>query len=133
MDFGNNLNWDLTLRATYSASPAPNEARGYFPIPPKTILLDRYVLAIGASSSVAKPNWRLAGFVSPRLLFSPSSTSEYVAAVQSEKGQAILLNQLTLIRFTDFGITPYLLEISIPHWFSQLSLEIWRYQGTDSP
>ncbi|PSB27471.1 hypothetical protein [Chlorogloea sp. CCALA 695] len=130
MDFGNNLNWDLALRTTLSASPAPNETRGYFPIPPKTILLDRYILAIGASSVKAKPNWRLAGFVSPRLLFSPSSTSEYIAAVQSEKGQAILLNQLTLVRFTDFGVTPYVMEISIPSWLQQLSLEIWKYQGT---
>lgn len=130
MDFGNNLNWDLALRTTYSARPAPNEASGYFPIPPKTILLDRYILAIGASSSLAKPNWRLAGFVSPRLLFSPSSTSEYIALVQSEKEQAILLNQLTLVRFTDFGVTPYVMQISIPSWLQQLSLEIWKYQGT---
>lgn len=130
MDFGNNLNWDLALRTNYSASPAPNEARGYFPIPPKTILLDRYILAIGASSVKAKPNWRLAGFVSPRLLFSPSSTSEYIALVQSEKEQAILLNQLTLVRFTDFGVTPYVMQISIPSWLQQLSLEIWKYQGT---
>lgn len=129
MDFGNNLNWDLVLRQTYFAQTTPNEPRGFFPIPPISISVDRYTLTIGAKSTKAKSNWRLGAFVAPRLLFLPSSTSDFVAAVQSERAQPVFLNRLTLIQFTDFGITPYLLEINVPHWHQELSLEIWKYSG----
>lgn len=130
MDFANNLNWDLVLRRNYVAASTPNEPQGFLPIPPITVSVDRFTLLIGASSNSAKPTWRLAAFVSPRLLFSPSSTSEYLAAVQSEKSQAVLRERLNLIQFTDFGLSPYLLEISIPRWYREIDLEIWKYTGS---
>ncbi len=132
MDFGNNLNWDLVLRRRLVAAPAPESRRGFLPIPPITISVDRYILAIGARSPLAKPNWYLAAYAVPRLLFSPSSTSEYIAAVQTSEKRLIGLNTLNLVQFTDFGLTPYLLEISIPPWHEEMNLEIWKYAGEES-
>lgn len=131
MDFGNNLNWDLVLRQTYFSEPNPAYPKGYIPIPPKLIQVDRYTLAIGTSSTKAKSNWHVGAFVVPRLPFSVSSTSAFVGLVRSDKSQAVFLNQLTLVQFKDFGFNPYALEISIPVWIRELSIEIWKYQGDD--
>ena len=127
MNFGNSLNWDLVLKRSYFAQVISNEPKEFLPIPSITVSVDSFTLLIGASSNSSKPTWRLAAFVSPRLLFSPSSTSEYLAAVQSERAQAVLLNRLNLIQFTDFGLSPYLVEISIPRWYRDIELEIWKY------
>lgn len=132
MDFGNNLNWDLVLRRSYFAQTTPNEVKGFLPIPSISILVDRHILTIGASSTKAKPNWYLAAYVTPKLLFSPSSTSEFVAAVQTQERRRIKLNTLNLVQFTNFGLSPYLLEISIPYWHQEMNLEIWKYQGDES-
>lgn len=129
MDFGNNLNWDLVLRQTYFAQPNPAYPKGYVPIPSKLIEVDRYTLAIGTSSTKAKPTWRVGAFVVPRLLFSVSSTSLYPGLVRSDKSQTVYLNQLTLLQFEDFGLTPYALDVSFPSWIHELSIEIWKYQG----
>lgn len=132
MDFGNNLNWDLVLRTTYIAELNPAYPRGLVPIPTKVILVDRYTLIIGTKSTKAKPTWHLGAYVSPRLLFSPSSTSEFVAAVKSQQRQFIELNKLTLVQFTDFGVGAYLLEVNIPPWIEELSIEVWKYQGVEN-
>lgn len=129
MDFGNNLNWDLVLRTAYVAQLAPETKRGFLPISNKIIEADRYTLAIGVSSNKAKPTWRVGAFVAPRLLFSVSSTSEYAGLVRSDSSKPVFLNQLTLVQFQDFGLTPYALEIAIPYWIAQLSIEVWKYQG----
>lgn len=132
-DIQNSLNWDLALRKTYQsrAPVAEGELQPYKPPPilPITISVDSYVLAIGGKSSTAKSHWKLAAWVAPRLLFSPSSTSEFIAAVQSEKPQKVFLERLNLIQFVDFGIKPYLLEIIIPRWHTEMYLEVWKYSG----
>lgn len=129
-ELNNSLNWDLVVRATYVAPTNPAYPKGFMPIPTKVVVVDKYTLAIGAKSTKAKPTWSLGAYISPRLLFSPSSTSEFPAAVKSEQRQVIELNKLTLIQFTNFGVTPYLLEFSIPRWHQELSIEVWKYSGT---
>lgn len=128
-DFGNNLNWNLALRQTYLAQPHPELLNEHLPIPAITLSIDSHVLLIGASSSKAKPNWYLAGRASSRLLFSPSSTSDFLATVQSSSRYKIGLNRLNLIRFTDYDLTPYLLEIQIASWHQDMYLEVWKYSG----
>ncbi len=132
MDFGNNLNWDLVLKKSYFAQITPNEVRGYLPIPSITVIVDKPILVIGAKSNTAKPNWYLAAYAVPRLLFSPSSTSEFVAAVQTQERRQIRLNTLNLIQFTDFSLSPYVLEVSIPFWHQEMYLEVWKYLGDES-
>lgn len=129
-DFGNNLNWDLALRQTYNATPAsPDNPDLFLPIPPITLSVASKVLLIGAKNSYAKPNWFLAARVTPRLLFSPSSTSEFIAAISSYPRVKIGLDRLNLVKFDNYDLSTYLLEINIPKWHRQMMLEIWQYSG----
>lgn len=129
-DFGNNLNWDLALRQTYNATPATSDDPDLFlPIPIITVTVESRVLLIGARNQFAKPNWFLAARVSPRLLFSPSSTSEFIAAVASYPRLKIGLDRLNLVRFDNYDNSTYLLEITIPKWHKQMMFEIWQYSG----
>lgn len=129
-DFGNNLNWDLVLRQTYNATPAsPDDPDLFLPIPAITLSVRARVLLIGARNAYAKSNWFLAAKVSPRLLFSPSSTSEFIAAVSSSPRLRIGLDRLNLVRFDNYDLSTYLLEINIPKWHRQMLLEIWQYSG----
>jgi hypothetical protein len=128
--FGNNSYWNLAKRATYNSPASDPDSDIFVPIPAITVSVSSPVLLIGASSVSAKPNWYLAGRVSQRLLFSPSSTSDFIAAVQSSGRYKIGLNRLNLILFTDYGVTPYLIEIQIAKWHRQMYLEIWEYSGS---
>jgi hypothetical protein len=128
-DLTNNLNWDLVLRNTYKATANPNIRSGFNPLPPVTVTVDRQVLLIGARNENAKPHWFLAATAYPRLLFSPSSTSQFLGIVQSQAGIQLGLDRLTLVQFKDFYLSPYLLEIRIPKWHQEMLLEIWKYNG----
>lgn len=127
--FGDSLNWDLVLRNSYYAKPLGGDSKKFLPIPTITVAVDRYTLLIGARNSQASPNWFLAGYVSNRLLFSPSSTSQFMAVVQSCPSVRLRLNQLTLVRFPDFNLIPYLLEINVARWHKEMFLEVWKYSG----
>lgn len=132
MDFSNDLNWDLVLRQSYFTQLNPAYPKGFIPIPAITLSLDSHTLVIGAKSSKARVSWYLAAYVIPKLLFSPSSTSNFVGAVQTQERQRIKLDTLNLIKFTDFGLSPYLLEISIAPWHQEIDLEVWKYLGNES-
>lgn len=127
---GNKLSWDLVLRKSYYARSLSDNPNKFSPIPTITFAVDSHILLIGARNSQAKSNWFLAGHVSNRLLFSPSSTSDFIAAVQSGSAIKIGLNRLTLVKFTDFNLLPYLLEIDIARWHKEMFLEVWKYSGT---
>jgi len=129
-DLTNNLNWDLVLRNTYKATVNPNTRSGFNPIPPVTVTVDSYILLVGARNENAKPHWFLAATVYPRLLFSPSSTSQFLGIVQSQSGIRLGLDRLTLVQFKDFHLLPYLLEIRVPKWHEEMMLEVWKYTGS---
>ena len=63
-----------------------------------------------------------------RLLSLPSSTSDYVAAIEAETKKCRLFN-LTLMIFPDLGVSSYLLNLEVPYYFKQFSCEIWKYSG----
>lgn len=127
------LNWDLVKRQTYHATPNASLPKGFIPIPTITVGVDSYTLLIGAASSKAMIHWWLAARVSLRLLFSPSSTSEFLAAVAVSATKRIGLNRLTLVQFPNFELIPYILEIRIPPWHEEMMLEIWKYSGDPLP
>lgn len=128
-EFGNNLNWDLVLRRTYYAKPITEDFKSFVPISTITATVDSHILLIGAKNPQAKPNWFLAGYAGSRLLFSPSSTSEFTAAVQSYPRVRLGLDRLTLVKFTNFDLLPYLLEINVARWHKEMLLEVWKYSG----
>lgn len=129
-DFSNNLNWDLLKRQTYYAQVVKTDREEVIPIPPITVLVDSHTLLIGCQNSSAKSSWYLAGYASSKLLFSPSSTSEFTAAVQAYSGIKLGLNRLNLVRFKNFDLLPYLLEVKLARWHKEMLVEIWKYSGT---
>lgn len=128
-EFDNNLNWDLVQRKNYYAQSITADGSKFFPIPTITVLVDSYTLLIGCRNTQAKPNWYLAGFAGARLLFSPSSTSEFTATVQSHPRIRLGLDRLNLVRFKDFNLLPYLLEINVAKWHKEMLIEVWKYSG----
>lgn len=129
-EFGNSLNWDRVLTNTYTARPAsPTDPDLFISIPRLTVLVDSTVLLVGMRNRFAKPRWYLAGGVSPRLLFSPSSRTEFTSTVVSQGRVRIGLDRLTLLRFRDFNVSPYLLEIDIAAWHREMYVEVWKYSG----
>jgi len=131
-EFNNPLHWDLMLRQSYEARPIPvpegSTYTEYRPIPDISLVADSRILMIGTNCNHAKPWWKWGGTASMRLLTLPSTTSDYVAAVQAYQ-QKCRLFSLTLIRFPDLGVSSYLLNLEIPYWFKQCSVEIWKYSG----
>lgn len=126
-DFRDTLEWNLVTRASYQAvQNVTLDVR----LPSRTFLIQNsHVLIIGVSSQSARSTWKTGGWAAQILPFSPSTTSVFVAAVQSSR-RWLRLNSPTLIIFPKV-LPTYFLEISFPYWFNDVSVEIWRYDGRD--
>jgi hypothetical protein len=126
-DFRENLEWNLVARQSYQA---PQNVQVSDRLPARQWLIQNsHLLIIGVSSTSARSTWRTGGWAAQILPFLPSSTSQYVAAVQSSR-KWLRLGTLTLVEFPKH-LPTYLLEISFPYWFDDVSVEIWRYDGRD--
>lgn len=130
-DFSNNLNWDLVLRQSYAGQQISTTPPTYLPIPPKLVSLDARILLIGTRNDKAKSSWYTAGWVSSRFNFSPSSTSNFGGLVQGDCRHRLTLNRLNLVRFDNFNLNPYVIEVSIAKWHTEMFLEIWKYSGNE--
>jgi hypothetical protein len=126
----NSANWTLALSQTYYAQPITPDFENYIPIPTISLSVNSYVLLIGCRNPQAKPNWYRAGYASSRLLFTPNNTSSFATAtVQSYSGRRLNLNRLNLIKFKDFDLLPYILDINIKQWHKEMFVEVWTYSG----
>lgn len=126
--FDKSLNWDLVCRVDLNAKQVADNV--FAPIQPFTYAVDQRILMVGCRSNLAKPTWWLGCRVSKRLLILPSSTSQFVASVQTERFNC-QLGILTLIKFESDGPYPYLLSIDVPRWFKHIYIEVWKYSGDD--
>lgn len=130
-------NWELTFTERRIATQKTTPTAGrYFhnPIPPIYTSPNSRVLLVGTSSQYAKPNWFLGARVSQFLYVSPSPTPDLISGVQTSRTERAGLNRLTLIKFEDYGVYPYVLELKIPFWLEDIYVEIWEYKGTiDDP
>ena len=52
-----------------------------------------------------------------------------MSGVQTSDIKRVGLNRLTLVKFEDYGIYPYVLELQIPYWLEDIYVEVWEYQG----
>jgi hypothetical protein len=127
-DFRDTLEWNLVERATYQAPVTATPINDRLPAR-QWFIQDSHVLIIGVSSVSARSTWRTGGWAAQILPFSPSTTSQFTAAVQSDK-RWLRLNAPTLVVFPKM-LPAYLLELSFPYWFDDVSVEIWRYDGRD--
>lgn len=129
LDLSNSLNWDLVVRKTYQVKWISETQ--FHAIPDQSFTLDNRLLMVGVKCSKAQETWWLGARLSQRLLTLPSSTSEFVAAVEVCRKRC-RLNALTLVEFPMLGVSPYLLIVEFPYWFEDAYLEIWKYSGIDS-
>jgi len=121
------LNWNLTTRRNLVAT---NFADGTSYIPTLTIPGTSYLMMFGFRNIDAKSNWWLAADIYQQLLTLPSSTSDYQASVESFRTRC-RLNTLSLVKFPNYGLLPFLVEIRFPKWHKKMDLEAWYYSGEE--
>lgn len=125
-------NWELILteRRTATIKTQPTSGK-YFhnPIAPIYTTPNSHVLLIGTHSKFAKSHWFLGARVSQYLYVSPSMNSNLISGVQTSDIKRVGLNRLTLIKFEDYGVYPYTLQLEIPRWLEDIYIEVWEYTG----
>lgn len=122
-----NLNWNLTTRRNLTATTF-NDETSY--IPAFTVPGDSYLMMFGFRNPDAKSHWWLAADIYQQLLTLPSSTSEFQASVEAYRTRC-RLNTLTLIKFPNYGLLPFLVEIRFPRWHKKMEVEAWYYTGEE--
>lgn len=127
-NFTDTLEWNLVARQTYLAPTTPTPYLNR--LPDRQFLIENsHVLIIGARSDGARSYWQTGSWASQLLPFLPSSTTDYVAAVQHER-RWIRLRVLNLLIFPKI-IDTWILNLAFPYWLPDVSVEIWRYDGAD--
>jgi hypothetical protein len=130
LELNNIQNWDLIKRETYSA--ANQETNGSFdPIPSFSVTCPSNIIAVGTKNPYAKPSWQLGTWLFPCLFVAPSSFSEFVALMQTNR-YAVPLDRLALFQMPDYLPKPYLLYFQPPKWHRELLIEVWYYSGIES-
>lgn len=127
-DFSDAMEWNLVARETLIAptTPTPWQNR----IPARSYLIQNsHVTIIGVRSTSARSRWFTGGWASQILPFTPSSTSEYTAAVRHES-RWLRLNNQTLVIWPRI-LPTWLLTLDFPYWLEEVRLEVWRYDGAD--
>lgn len=138
-DLATRENWQLILseRRIANKLPSPDLTKYkylYDPILPIYTNPNSRVLLIGTQSDSAQPYWFLGARVSQYLYVSPSETTHLISGVQTSDVKRVGLNRLTLVKFEDYGIYPYVLQIEIPYWLEDIYIEVWEYEGViDDP
>lgn len=131
-DLANVENWQLLLseKRLATAKTQPISGKNFFnPIPPVYANPNSNILLVGVQSEYAKPTWFLGARIAQFLYVSPSSYYNYTSGVQISNIRKIGLNRLTLIKFDDFDINEYVLEVAIPYWIQDIYVEVWQYLG----
>lgn len=124
-DLGMTLEWNLVARRSVEA----NYSGGRLRVPPQNFVISSCVAAVGVRSSSAKINYWLAGYANTYFNFTPSSQSEYVAAVRLESHR-LKLGSLNLI-MVPRNFETFFLELSFVPWLVTMDIEVWRYDGED--
>lgn len=128
-DLGNQSNWSLALSQTYRAAQTSTVPPKFLPISPKLISVNSRILLVGTRNIAAKDTWFTAGWVSPRLNFSPSNSTDFPGLVQGHDRHRLSLNKLNFVRFYNYDMKPYAIELNIARWHSEMFVEVWEYTG----
>lgn len=132
IDLATRDNWELILTQTSVVTRHSDKIRNdslyeYDPIQPIYTTPRSPLLLIGTKSETALRRWFLGAIASQFLYVSPSTTSYVISGVQAQESRKIGLNRLTLVKFEDYGISPYILQLSIPYWIEDITVEVWEY------
>lgn len=127
-------NWNLILSQSRAVTYYPDRVLSgslyeYDPIQPIYVSPQSHLLLVGTRSESALPYWFLGARASQFLYVSPLGTSYDVSGIQAEESKKVGLNQITLIKFQDYGVSPYVLELKIPHWIEDIQIDVWEYSN----
>ncbi len=94
-------------------------------------LLTSTTLLISADSNNKKPTWNYAGNANAtaRNTVNPGQGSLYNVVLAS---RPVYLG-FSVIRFPDFGVAEYGLEVFVPKWFNTIEYHLWEYTGEGIP
>lgn len=125
LDVNNASNWLHIYNHTLYAAVIPTTPPRYTPIPVHKIplILDRRTLAVGSSSTLAKPTWRLGFF----LIGSVQIPGIGLADVTSLP----IFFGLNLVRLPNLH-DQFVLKARIPKWQQEMEMSIWKYIGVES-
>lgn len=123
LDLSNSSNFEVCYETilTAASSPVPNYHTA-IPLHQIPTIFDRHTILVGASSSTAKPNWRL-GFYLRMLITSSVGTAE-----ASNNPIPFGLNLIRLPKLS----SEYRLKAYIPKWHQSMEMKIWKYVGPES-
>jgi hypothetical protein len=121
------VNWNLTTRRSLAATTFTD---GSSYISALTVTGNSHLMMFGFRNPEAKSNWWLAADIYQQLLTLPSSTSEFIASVEAYRTRC-RLNTLSLVKFPNYGLLPFLVEIRFPKWHKKMEVEVWWYDGEE--
>lgn len=90
------------------------------------IVLESSILASYATSSNAKPTWKVAGWLAQKIRTGIAVGGGLDA--QPQNSSRVLLNRVKL-HFWRRDIKNYGLSFAAPNWMKQLDLTLWQYTG----
>lgn len=124
LDLSNSNNWVSVYQANFAAVPIQGVRNQFTPIPVIVIpnSFDSHTLAVGASSFQTKPTWHLGFWLSMNVQLPGIGKAEAY-------NKSIPLG-LNIVRFPHISST-YTLRASIPRWHKEMSIEIWKYVGSE--
>lgn len=107
----------LTAQSTFVGN-------SFYPIPIHKIpiVFDRHTVAIGASSTKTKPNWRLAFYLTTEIQIPGIGKAE---ANSNYVGLGLNLIKIPLLS------SSFTLKARIPKWHSEMTIAIWKYIGAE--
>lgn len=132
-DLATKGNWELILsqqQIVAKKNQVSKDKYEYTPISPIYATPESHILLIGTHSQSALPHWFLGARASQYLYVSPSMNSNLISGVQTSDIKRIGLNRLTLVKFDNYDIVPYVLQLEIPYWLEDIYVEVWEYQGS---
>lgn len=125
LDLSNSAHWIHIYGVTLYAETVSTVPPRYIRIPTHKIPVAVYerTLAVGSSSTQAKPNWAL-GFYLIGSVQVPGVGLADIASIPIVLG-------LNLIRLPNLH-AQFSLKAKIPKWHTEMTLDIWKYVGPET-
>jgi hypothetical protein len=127
----NAANWDLQWSYSVAAAINPQRQGSYLEIPPITapFLLESHIIAVAATSTTARPHWKVAGSVEKKISTGIATGGGLDTTISQNR--VLWLNKINLFKFTQDTPT-YGLQITPKWWFKDITLTLWVYTGIES-
>lgn len=130
-DFGNANNWSDPEVVTFGAVKLPNGTYARIPRQYYPFSLDRFIVAVKATSFTAKENWHNAGYAN--ILYHSGLDLDGLNMTSINYGYRLTKDVWQVIEVPQFA-GEYVLQFAAPPWYHDMSWYISFYSGiaTDS-